>query len=88
MNSETAARNPREWDKYRTMRGEDPAAAERGRLLAARKIAEDPEARARVEASIGVETAAAMYPEAYQKTNALFSGVARFLDHLREAFPW
>lgn len=79
--------DPREWDQYRGLRAADPEAAEKGRLLAAHQIANDPEARARVEAAIGPEVAAKMYPEAYQNTHA-FTGVAKFLDRLRQAIPW
>jgi hypothetical protein len=41
-------------------------AEERGRLIAAAKIAEDPEARKRVEDAYGVEYCRNRYPEAYQ----------------------
>lgn len=86
--SVTSAQDPRHWDKYRALAAGDPNAAERGRLLAAHKIAEDPEARARVEAAIGPAAAAQMYPEAYRNTNGIFSGVARFLERIRQAVPW
>ncbi len=78
----------RAWEQYRSLRAQDPDAAERGRLLAAHAIATDPEARKRVEDMVGVEAAAKLYPEAYQKTNRLFSGVVNLLDRVREAIPW
>ena len=40
-------------------------ARERGRLMAARRVAADPEARKRVEDAVGVEIARRVYPEAY-----------------------
>lgn len=79
--------DPREWDKYRLLRASDPDAAEKGRLLAAHEIANNPEARARVEEAIGVQNAALMYPEAYRDTKRN-RGYGRFLDRLREAIPW
>jgi len=41
-------------------------AMERGRQMAARKVAEDPEARRRVEDAYGVEYCRRRYPEAYR----------------------
>ena len=77
----------RDWNKYRQIRAGDPDAAEKGRLMAAHQIAADPEARARVEATFGIEACMAQYPEAYQNTGR-FSGVYRFLERVRTAIPW
>lgn len=79
--------NIRHWDSYRQMAMGDPDAAERGRLMAAHKIATDPEARARVEQMFGVEYCMANYPEAYRNTGR-FSGVVQFLERLRKSIPW
>lgn len=40
--------------------------AERGRMMAAREVANDPESRKRVEDAYGVAQCRLMYPEAYQ----------------------
>jgi hypothetical protein len=42
------------------------SAMERGRQMAARKVAEDPEARKRVEEAYGLEYCRRRYPEAYR----------------------
>jgi hypothetical protein len=42
-------------------------AAERGRLFAARAIIENPEQRARVEATFGIRYCQLRWPEAYRK---------------------
>ncbi len=67
----------KDWNAYRGMAKADPVAAEKGRLLAAHMILNDPEARERVESAYGVEFCRANYPEAYK------SGFLRFLDRIR-----
>ena len=74
--------NFRHWDTYRAARHMDPDAAERGRLMTAHKLAEDPEARKRVEEAYGVEFCKAQYPEAYR------GGFGRLLDRVRSLTPW
>lgn len=77
----------RDWMTFRRLRAEDPDAAEAGRLMAAHQIMNDPEARARVEETFGIEACMAQYPEAYQDTRR-FSGVYKFLERVRSAIPW
>jgi hypothetical protein len=52
-------------------------ARERGRLMAARKVAEDPDARKRVEDTYGIPYCKRRYPEAYR------SGFLRLMDRIR-----
>ena len=63
------------------MRAADPVAAEKGRLVAANFISNDPEARKRVEDAYGVEFCKQMYPEAYR------TGFLRMLDKVRDSLP-
>ena len=60
---------------------DDVMAAERGRLLAAQAIANNPEQRKTVEAVYGVDYCKRRYPEAYQST--LKSGIGRLLDNMK-----
>lgn len=60
----------------------DQEAAERGRLLTAHGMAVDPEGRARLEASYGIEYCRRRYPEAYRR------GFSKVLDKLRSKIPW
>lgn len=60
---------------------DDVMAAERGRLLAAQAIANNPEQRKTVEAVYGVDYCKRRYPEVYQAT--LRSGIGRLLDNMR-----
>ena len=60
-----------------------PEAAERGRLLAASRIADDPETRKRMEDRYGVEFCRTQYPEAYksgflEKIAAVWKSIAGF----------
>ena len=56
--------------------------------VAEANIANDPEARKRVEEALGsVEAAAAMYPEAYQNTGSR-SFFGSILDRIRGRIPW
>lgn len=57
-------------------------AKERGRLLAAWKMASDPDARQRVEQAYGLDYCHAVYPEVYK------SGWGKFLDRLRGITPF
>ena len=68
------------FERGRTVTGEEMS--ERGRLLAAQEIANNPEARKRVEDAYGVEFAKAQYPEAYRNTGQ--TGIARILDAFRK----
>ena len=77
----------RDWRSFRQQAMVDPDAAEKGRLLAAHQIANDPEARKRVEDEFGVAACAAQWPEAYRYTGR-FGGVARVLDSFRDSIPW
>jgi len=70
------------WRRFRQAAFIDPDAAERGRLMAAHRIASDPEARARVEAELGREVCRANWPEAYR------SKFFKLIDKVREAIPW
>jgi hypothetical protein len=45
---------------------DDLIAAERGRLLAARALAMDPDQRKRMEEAVGIEYLQARYPELYK----------------------
>ena len=76
------AHGPGEWAKFRQDAAAFPDAAERGRLIAAHTMAEDAEAKKRVEDVYGVEVSRQMFPEAYK------SGTARFLERVRRAVPW
>lgn len=69
------------------MASQSPDAAEKGRLIAAHTIANDAEARKRVEEIYGVAVCAKMYPEAYQQPKAR-SLVVRILDGVRRKIPW
>lgn len=64
-----------------------PELAERGRLMAAHEIANNPEARKRVEDEFGVEMTRANYPEAYRNAG-IFTGFAKKLDDFRSKIPW
>jgi hypothetical protein len=70
------------WAHFRHARVIDPDAAERGRLMAAHRIASDPAARARVEKELGVEVCRANWPEAYR------SQFFKLIDKVRDAIPW
>ena len=59
---------------------DDAIAAERGRLLAARAIAENADQRKRVEDMFGVAYCRNRYPEAYR------SGFGKFMDRMRITF--
>lgn len=74
------------WVKYRMLSFADPDAAERGRLLTAQLISNDPEARSRIEDGFGVEFCRQMYPEAYR--NIARPGIAGILDRVRNLTPW
>ena len=71
-----------EWAKYRALRTTFPDAAERGRLLSAQVIADDPVKRKAAEDRFGVEFCRANYPEAYQ------SGFSKILDTVRRVTRW
>ena len=71
-----------DWDNYRVASQAFPEAAERGRLLAAALIADDPIARKRVEDAYGVEFCRANYPEAYK------AGFTRMMDRFRSGLRW
>lgn len=75
-----------DWDRYRSMRVIDPDAAERGRLLAAHQMMNDPEARGRVEDVFGIEYCRQMYPEVYRDTGR--PGLAKVMDRFRNITPW
>lgn len=72
----------RSWAQHRHAAFLDPEAAERGRLLSAQVIMDDPDARKRVEAEFGVEFCRAQYPEAYK------TGFTKLLDRVRLLTPW
>jgi hypothetical protein len=72
----------RDWASYRQAAAVFPDAAERGRLIAAHEMAENLEARKRVEDIYGVEFCRLEFPEAYK------SGTARFLERVRWLVPW
>ena len=57
---------------------DDALAAERGRLLAAQAMANNPEQRKTVEAVYGVDYCKRRYPEAYQST--LRTGIGNLFD--------
>lgn len=76
------ATSPRHWDTFRALRVGDPDAAERGRLLTAQLMADDPEAKKRGEEAFGVDFCRVQYPEAYR------SGFGRMLDRVRLLTPW
>lgn len=71
-----------EWERYAANRAAFPEAAERGRLLAAARMADDAEARKRVEDAYGVDFCRQMYPEAYKK------GAIRLIDKVWKLIPW
>lgn len=71
-----------DWANYRLQKQAFPEAAERGRLLAAMRIAEDPDSRKRVEEAYGVDFCKQMYPEAYR------TGFTKLLDRVKIALPW
>jgi hypothetical protein len=58
---------------------DDAVAAEKGRLLAARAIATDPEARKRVVDAYGEAYVRARYPEAFARS----SRFSKILDRLK-----
>ena len=60
---------------------DDAMAAERGRLLAAQAMANNPEQKKTVEAVYGVDYCKRRYPEAYQST--LKTGIGRLLDNMK-----
>ena len=68
------------------MRAVDPEAAERGRLLAAHQMLNDPETQKRVEDAFGVDYCRQMYPEVYRDTGR--SGLAKVMDTFRNITPW
>lgn len=71
-----------DWNLYRQMKAVYPEAAERGRLLAASRMADDPEARKRVENAYGIEFCRKMYPEVYK------SGFIKLLNKVWKLLPW
>jgi len=77
-----------DWHKYRQHVSMDPDAAERGRLMTAHLIANDPEARKRGEDAFGPEFMARMYPEAYRVPELQRMGLGRLLDRVRSLTPW
>lgn len=70
-----------DWDTFKKLKLIHPDEAEKGRLYAASIIAQDPEARKRVEDGYGLEFCKRMYPEAYQ------GGFSRFLDKIKSLIP-
>ncbi len=56
-------------------------AAERGRLLAAQAMANNPEQRKVVEATYGIDYCKRRYPEVYYST--LKTGIGRLLDNMK-----
>lgn len=71
-----------DWAQYRVQKQAFPEAAERGRLLAASRIAGDPDVRKRMEDAYGVDFCKGMYPEAYR------TGFIKLLDRVKDALPW
>ena len=72
----------KEWDDYRVAAQAFPEAAERGRLLAASRIAEDQEVRNRMEDRYGLDFCKAQYPEAYK------SGFIARIGQIWKNIPW
>ena len=60
---------------------DDAVAAERGRLLAAQAMANNPEQKKTVEAVYGVDYCKRRYPEAYQST--LKTGIGHLFDRMK-----
>ena len=60
---------------------DDAVAMERGRLLAAQAMANNPEQKKTVEAVYGVEYCKRRYPEVYQAT--LQSGIGKLFDRMK-----
>lgn len=75
-----------EWSKYQSLRERFPVEAEKGRLVAAHMMANDAEARRRVENEFGLEFCRAMYPEVYE--NGVRSTFGKLLDTARNLIPW
>jgi hypothetical protein len=75
------------WFTYRGLREQHPDAAERGRLMTAHGMAEDPDGRKRMEDMFGVDFCRLNYPEAYANTGRV-RGVAKMLDLVRRLTPW
>jgi hypothetical protein len=60
---------------------DDTVARERGRLLAAQAMANNPEQKRVVEDTFGVQYCRNRYPEAYYST--LKTGIGRLLDNMK-----
>lgn len=60
---------------------DDTIARERGRLLAAQAMSNNPEQKRVVEATFGIAYCKSRYPEAYQST--LRSGIGRLFDNMK-----
>jgi signal recognition particle subunit SEC65 len=60
---------------------DESVARERGRLLAAQAIANNPEQKKVVEAVYGIQYCRNRYPEAYYST--LKTGIGRLLDNMK-----
>ena len=71
-----------DWTQYRVMKQAFPEAAERGRLLAASRIADDADVRKRMEDRYTVDVCKQMYPEAYE------AGHMSLIDRIKASFGW
>ena len=60
---------------------DDTLAAERGRLLAAQAMVNNPEQKKTVEAVYGVDYCKRRYPEVYQTT--MRSGIGKLFDRMK-----
>jgi hypothetical protein len=80
-------RDHKGWGKFRLLATAFPTEAEKGRLIAAHEIANNAEARKRVEDAYGIEFCRLNYPEAYRYEGRL-GGLVKFLDGVRDAIPW
>lgn len=82
--------NPEEWRQYMGSRQQDPAAAERGRLLAAHELANNVEKRKQIEDQFGLHVCRQMYPEAYQNHHQprIVIAAGKALDRFRRFIPW
>lgn len=70
------------WFRFKQMREANPDAAERGRLMTAHGMANDPDGRKRMEDTFGIEFCKVNYPECYR------SGWGKLLDKVRAVTPW
>ena len=75
------------WQRYKAESLVNPDAAERGRLITAHGMANDPDGRKRVEDAFGLDYCRKVYPEAYSVARMRF-GFSRILDRVRELIPW